>query len=69
MSTNSKPKRTRTYRSAPVTIVPMLGPGSPARCVRCGEPFADGEHWRKMTRDGYSVGIHDSCSRGGEVAR
>lgn len=69
MSTDSKPKRTRTYRSELVTTVPMVGPGSPARCVRCGKLFADGELWRKMTRDGYSVGVHNACLGGGEVAR
>ena len=59
-----KPKTTEKRKPAAagqVVSMPMIGPGRPARCIMCEREFTEGQPWRKMTRDGYTVGTHDAC--------
>jgi hypothetical protein len=44
------------YKSGPDT-------NGPARCLKCLEPFKDGESWQKVwdPEHQYAIGIHSAC--------
>jgi hypothetical protein len=53
------------------TIQFMIGPNpkGPQRCLRCRQPFKQGEAWQRYTsppdpiHGSYAIGIHDRCLR------
>jgi len=50
----------------PVLRERMVGPGDPEglrRCIRCLEPFKEGESWWRVTSllEDLAIGVHERC--------